>query len=162
MTAPAGTTKLDQARVELHRALVDVMAACGWPAERAHPLPPRQIVSPTGWVDAPRLQDVSTEGARALTATFPVAVALDGADREQVQQLDKLLAHGWTALEAVKVPGDRPGASHTARVLTAGPEFLDVGGIETRAVVFSVRLTLHVRTLCSGPATPSDEASTAP
>lgn len=162
MSDPAAPTRLDAARAALHPAVVETMAACGWPAERALPLPPRQITTPMGWVDAPRLQLASLDGARTVTATFPVAFTVDGADREQVQQLDRLLAYGWAALERVRVPGDRPGTEHVPRVLTAGPEFLDVGGIETRAVVFSVQLTLQVRTLCSGAVTASDQAPSVP
>lgn len=149
---PAAPTKLDETRTALHAALVATMAACGWPAERAHPLPPRQIVPPMGWVDAPTLSQGNVGGAAAVLVTFPVAISLDGADQEQVKQLDKLMAHGWAALET-KLP-----SGHVPRILTAGPQFLDVGGIETRAVVFSVQVTLQVRTLCSASVTASDEA----
>lgn len=166
MTEPAETTKrtrLDDARDVLHGALVRTMAACGWPAERAHRLPPRQVVAPMGWVDAPTLSQGNTSGVSTVMATFPVAVTVDGADQQQVQQLDRLLAHGYAELDQVKLPSDRPGADGpVCRVLTAGPQFLDVGGVETRAVVFSVQLTLQVRTLCSGAVTASDEAPTAP
>lgn len=150
MTSPTPATRLDDARTELHTALVATMAAAGWPAATAVPLPPALITAPMGWVDAPTLaRGTESNGAGTITATFPVAVAVDGTDSRQVQQLDRLLAHGWDLLS--KVP--------RARVLTAGPQWLETpSGQETRGVVFSVQVTLLVRTLCSGSVTGSDEA----
>lgn len=151
MTEPAQPTKLDEARDALHAALVATMAACGWGPERADRLPPRQIVAPQGWVDAPTLGNTAAANVPAgtIAATFPVCVSVDGANREQVAMVDRLLAHGWQQLDAV----DR------ARVLTAGPQFLELpSGAETRAVVFSVQVTLLARTLCSGSITDSHEA----
>lgn len=137
-------TRLDSARVALHQALAETMAACGW-AGRAEALPPRQIVPPMGWVETPTL---APGGAGQITATFPVAVVVDGTSKEQTAQLDALLAHGWQHLGAVE----------RARVLTAGPQLLETGAGQTGAVVFSVQVTLLVRTLCGGAVTDSDNA----
>lgn len=155
MTAPTpNLTKLDEARDRLHAALDEVMTALGW-ADRTDRLPPRQIVAPFGWVDAPTLSNAAQANvpAGSIVATFPVCVSVDGLPREQVALLDRLLAYGWQQLDAVE----------RARVITAGPQFLELpSGAETRAVVFSVQVTLQARTLCSGTLTQSHEAPPAP
>lgn len=156
MTEPiVEPTKLDEAREKLHAALLETMAAVGW-AARADALPPRSIVSPWGWVDAPTLsnQAQAEVPAGALAATFPVVITTDGLTREQVALLDRLLAHGWDKLSAVQL-----GTGTRARVISAGPQFLELpSGQETRAVVFSVQITLQARTLCSGTVTASNDS----
>lgn len=155
MTEPApAVTKLDEARAKLHAALLETMAAVGWTG-RADSLPPRSLVAPFGWVDAPTLANASQAGVPAgiIAATFPVAVAVDGLPREQLALLDNLLAYGWQFLDAVE----------RAHVITAGPQFLELpSGQETRAVVFSVQVNLQARTLCSGTLTDSNTAPPAP
>lgn len=154
-TPPAlPATKLDEIRAALFAALQETMAACGW-AGRADQFPPRQIAAPWGWVDAATLASATQPGvpAGSVVATIPVCVALDGASREQVEAVDRLLAHGFQHLDRVE----------RVRVTTAGPQFIELpSGQETRAVVFQVRGTLQARTLCSGSITDSNQAPPAP
>jgi len=152
MTGPAPRTKLDDTRDALHAALVRTLAAAGWGPERAHRMPPRQPVAPCGWVDAFTLSQGHTEEVPMTAATVPVVLLVDGASPDQVARLDVLMAHGWVELTAAATKPFGPA------ILTAGPDTIDLGGAETRAVVFQVQVPLMVRTLCHSTLTPSDGA----
>ena len=150
MTAPTPpATKLDEAQAALTAALRDVLAdldGADWSA-RVEDTPPWMPVPPMGWVDVPT---VAPSGQGMVTATFPVAVAVDGSEKAQVRQLVRILARGWATFPSVKLAG------MAARILTAGPQFIETGAGETRGVVFSVQLDLQARTLCSGSTTASN------
>lgn len=139
---------LADARELLHAALVDLFVGVGWSPERADAYPPATIRTPGAWVDAPTL---SPQG-HGLVATFPIVVGVDGTDRGQLKRLDAVIAAGWQALERVTLPN---GA--VARLVTVGPDDLDLGTITGRAVVFSVALDLTARTLCPEPLTRSND-----
>lgn len=160
MTGPE-PDRLSAARTALHGALRVTFAAlaaaepdgsvAGWDADRASAHIPRQVVTPCGWVEVPTVHQAPDANGRAQNATFQVFVALDGEDRAQAEQQDRVLAFGWDALAAVKVNGTR------VTVQTAGPGEIDVGGTVQRGVVFSVQVGLMRSTWCSQtivPATP--------
>lgn len=150
MTGPTPpATKLDEAAALLTDALRDVLRdldGVDWSA-RVEAIPPWQPVTPMGWVDVPT---VAPAGSGIVSATFPVVVAVDGSEKVQVRQLRTILARGWDAFPKVSVGG------MAARVLTAGPQFIETGAGETRGVVFSVQVDLQARTLCHGSITASN------
>ena len=142
-------TQLDDAREQLYAALRLVWTSLGWPAERAHPFPPRQVVTPAAWVDVPTVHQAPTERAQAVAGTFPVVFVVDGSQDAQVKLQDKLLAYGWHHLSAVRV--GQEGRQLRATIQTAGPEEVDVGGALTRGLVFRVQVGLQTQTLCPQP-----------
>jgi len=137
-------TRLDEVRAALYAALRLVWAGLGWPAEAASPRPPTRLVPPAAWVDVPT-QHQSPAEVRAMSATFPVVLVTDGSSDQQVRLLDKLLAHAWDQLAAVKV------GPYRAIVQTGGPEDVDTGGATARGLVFRVQVPLQVQTLCPQP-----------
>lgn len=142
-------TRLDEARDALYAALQRVWVGLGWPAERAHRIPPRQMFTPAAWVDVPTVHQAPTERGRAVAATFPVVFVTDGSQDAQVNLQDRLLAHAWQQLDAVKFGEE--GRQHRATVQTAGPEEVDTGGAITRGLVFRVQVGLQTQTLCPQP-----------
>lgn len=136
------TTKLDDARAQLFAALARVWVRLGWPAERAHLLPPASVVAPAAWVDVPTLHQTPTQGARAVAAIFPLMFVVNGAEQAQVEMQDRLLAYAWDELDKVKVAG------YQSTVQTFGPEDVDTGGVLLRGLVARVQVTLQTRTLC--------------
>jgi len=153
--------RLTLARTALHQALRDLFATlaeaalladpehvAGWYPDRAHLHVPRQLVTPCGWVEVPTVHQSPTAQAAALSATFPVFVALDGEDRAQAEMQDQVLAYGFDALDRVTVNGTK------ITVQTAGPGEVDVGGVTARGIVFSVQVRLLVRTFCSSSIVP--------
>lgn len=150
-------TKLDDARAALFEALQLVWTALGWPADRATAWPPRQLVTPCAWVDVPTLHQAPTESARAMAATYPVVFLTDGAQESQVILQDRLLAHAWDQLDAVKV------GQHRVTVQSAGPEDIEVApGSFVRGLAIRVQLPLATQTLCSQKLArePNDEGTT--
>lgn len=148
-------TALDDARDALYAALKLVWTGLGWPAERAHRLPPRQLVTPAAWVDVPTVHQAPTETARAVAATFPVVFVTDGSQDSQVRLQDRLLAYGWHHLAAVRI-GDA-GRQHRATVLSGGPEDVDTGTAIHRGLVFRVQVGLQTQTLCPQPLVQDDD-----
>jgi hypothetical protein len=138
-------TKLDDARAQLFAALQRVWVALGWPAGAATPRPPKRLTPPGAWLDVPTLHQSPTEQARAMSATFPVVFVTDGDSDQQVKLQDKLLAHGWDQLAAVKL------GQHRVIVQSGGPEDVDVGGALARGLVFRVQVPLQTQTLCPQP-----------
>lgn len=151
-------TKLDDARDALHAALARVWTALGWPAERAHRLPPRQLVPPAAWVDVPTVHQAATERGQSTGATFPVVFVTDGSQDSQVRLQDRLLAYAWQELAAVTV--GEPGRAPRVIVQTAGPEDVDMGGGVTRGLVFRVQVPLQLQTLCPQPLAQNDDEGT--
>lgn len=144
-------TKLDDARAALFAALELVWVALGWPAERAHPIPPRQLATPAAWVDVPTVHQAPTEQARTTGATFPVVFVTDGGQDAQVRLQDRLLAYGWHHLSAVKAAG------HRVTVQSGGPEEVEVNGAVARGLVFRVLVPLQLQTLCPQPLVQDNE-----
>lgn len=138
-------TRLDDARAALFAALRLVWTGLGWPADRAHQLPPAQLATPSAWVDVPVLHQSPTEQARGMSATFPVVFVTDGKQDAQVRLQDKLLAHAWDQLSAVKV------GSYRVIVQSGGPDDIDTGGGVARGLVFRVQVPLQTQTLCPQP-----------
>jgi hypothetical protein len=143
-TLPANA--LDDARTLLHGVLADVFELIGWGRDRADRYPPPTIRTPCGWVDAATL----SPAGNGLAATFPIMIAVDGTDRGQVTRLDALLAVTWERLYALKIPQDaeRLARGSTLTLLTAGPDDVDLGGVNTRALSFAVQVPIAPRTLC--------------
>jgi hypothetical protein len=142
-------TKLDEWRDALYQALRTVWTELGWPAERAHRIPPKRLQTPAAFVDVPTIHQAPSERARAVAATFPVVFLVDGDQDSQVRLQDKLLAHGWQQLDDVRM--GEPGRQQRAIVQTAGPEDVDMGGALTRGLVFRVQVGLQTQTLCPQP-----------
>ena len=151
-------TALDDARDALYAALRLVWTSLGWPAERAHRVPPRQVTTPAAWVDVPTIHQAPTERAQAVAATFPVVFAVDGSQDAQVKLQDRLLAYGWHHLAAVRLGAE--GRQSRAIVQTGGPEDVDVGGAVQRGLVFRVQIGLQTQTLCPQPLVQDDEQET--
>jgi hypothetical protein len=155
VTDPLPATKLDDARAQLFAALRRVWTATGWPAERATDLPPRELSTPSAWVDVPVLHQAPTEQARAVAATFPVVFVTDGSQDAQVRMQDRLLAHGWHQLAGVKV------GPHRVTLQSGGPEDVELpGGAVARGLVFRVQVTLQTQTLCPQPLVQDDDEGT--
>lgn len=144
-------TKLDDARAALYAALQLVWTGLGWPAERADPLPPSAVRAPSAWVDVPVLHQSPTADSRGMSATFPLVFLTDGSEQAQVRLQDKLLAHAWDQLAAVKLGG------HRVIVQTGGPDDVDVGGAIVRGLVFRVQVPLRTETLCPQPLVQTSE-----
>ena len=157
--------RLSAARTALHeacRAMLENLAAdaaaadpehvAGWHPDRAHPHVPRQVVTPCTWVEVPTVHQSPDAASRAVSATFPVFVALDGEDQAQAVMQDQVLARGWDAITAASVPGTR------VTVQTAGPGEVDVGGATVRGIVFSVQVGLMRSTWCSTTIVPASAA----
>lgn len=147
-------TKLDTARADLYAALERVWTALGWPAEAAHPRPPKRLAPPAAWVDVPTLHQSPTAQVRAMSATFPLVFVTDGDSDQQVKLQDKLLAHAWDQLARVKV------GQHHVTVQSGGPEDVDVGGVIARGLVFRVQVPLQTQTLCPQPLAQDDDEGT--
>lgn len=153
---PMPDNALDDVRVILHAELEATLARVGW-AGRADKYPPSAIRTPGAWVDA---ATVSTQGNGTI-ATFPLVIGVDGTDRDQVRRLDALLAIVWERLEAVTVPQGhaRLVAGTRLAVLTGGPDDLDLGIANARALSITVQCPIRPRTLCPTALTASDEPS---
>lgn len=150
MTAPMPgenlpDTRLDEARAGLYQALRRVWVALGWPAERATLLPPRELATPSAFVDVPVLHQSPTEAGRGMSATFPLVFVTDGSSEAQVRLQDKLLAYAWHELAQVKL------REHRVIVQSGGPEEVDTGRGIARGLVFRVQVPLQVNTLCPQP-----------
>lgn len=153
MTDLGEPTKLDLARAGLHAAAAAALQACGWPAERASPFPPADTpVPPAAWVEAPTMHQAPGAGVAAIAATFPVVFAVDGSVDAQQRLLDRLMAHAWARLSAVKI-GTTPGHETAVTIQSAAPDDVDVTAGSVLAVRFSCTARLAVRSLC-GDASP--------
>ena len=142
MTAPTiPATKVDATRTVLHEACRLALRDCGWPQERAHRWPPGQAVTPCVFIDVATMHQAPTERASAVALTFPVVLAVNGGDRQQVQQIDGLQAHLWQRLS-------RAATQYQPVVQSAAPEMVDVGGTVVRGIVFRVQTTVQTNTLC--------------
>jgi hypothetical protein len=154
MTEPMPGNALDDLRTLVHGALEATLDRVGW-GGRADRYPPATIRTPAAWIDA---ATVSTQG-QGVVATLPVVIGVDGTDADQVRRLDALLAIAWELLTAVVVPTDSPRLPPGSRLdlLTGGPDDLDLGGVNTRALSITVQCPIRPRTLCPTALTASDE-----
>lgn len=158
---------LHDARDALHAAGARLMTELGQllPDRGFHPehmlrWPVDSPPSPGGWIDVPTVaRIVEASGAEGVTATFPVLFPISGEEQAQVQLQDHLLSRGWDLLAAVELQHPDGRRRSGARVLTAGPADIDVGGATVRGVAFSVQVRLLVRTLCPQRIT-SDDTTT--
>ena len=130
----ADATELSRARTRLYDAVAAELNASPW---RVHRVTPAQIVAPTVYLDSVELGLDTVAGAGFVVATFPVVIVADGQVRRQVEELDDLLAHVWTAALGVGDPSD------------SRPVALDVGGPSLRAHVLRVGVPVLAYSLCA-------------
>jgi hypothetical protein len=97
---------------------------------------PRQIAAPTIYIDSVELNQDEINGATFVTVNFPVVLVHDGAVRAQVEALDDMLAHVWTAAMQVGDP------------TRSRPVNLDVGGPTLRSHLLSVEVPVQAYTMC--------------
>jgi hypothetical protein len=129
----ADTTAVSVARTALYDALKDSAALQSW---RVHRVTPRQIAAPTIFLDSAELSRDTENGVDFVTCLFPVTLVHDGAVRAQVEALDDMLAHVWTAALTVGDPTD------------SRPIDLDVGGPTLRSHVVRVGVPVQAYTMC--------------
>lgn len=129
----ADATAVSVARSALYDALRSSAALASW---RVHRVTPRQIAAPTIYIDSVELSNDSVEGATFVECRFPIVLVHDGAVRAQVEALDDMLAHVWTAAMTVGDPID------------SRPVNLDVGGPTLRSHLVRVGVPIQAITLC--------------
>ena len=127
------TTAISNARTALFDALRAAAPLNPW---RVHRTTPRQIAAPTIYLDSAEMSVDSVNGVGFIVVMFPVVLVHDGAVRAQVDALDDMLAHVWTAALTVGDPSD------------SRPVNLDVGGPTLRSHVVRVGVTVQAYTLC--------------
>lgn len=140
--------RLAEARTNLATALADVLPG----RVHAYPLPRlARGTAPAVWLDRPTVGR-ETVGARSriISATFPVWIVVDGADRAQLAALDDIVAAVWDYAEAT--------TSCEPRFAQPRDTAITVGTGQTPSVlpgyVVDVAVTIAARTLC-----PPDVAS---
>jgi hypothetical protein len=129
----ADTTAVSVARTALYEALRADSSLVSW---RVHRTTPRQIAAPTIYLDSVELSLDNVNGATFVECMFPVVLVHDGAVRAQVEALDDMLAHVWTAAMTVGDPTD------------SRPVNLDVGGPTLRSHLVRVGIPIQAYTLC--------------
>lgn len=129
----ADTTAVSVARTALYDALRASSVISSW---RVHRTTPRQIAAPTIYLDSVELSTDEQNGATFVECMFPVILVHDGAVRAQVEALDDMLAHVWTAAMTVGDPTD------------SRPVNLDVGGPTLRSHQVRVGVLIQAITLC--------------
>ena len=127
------TTAISVARTALYDALRADTALTSW---RVHRTTPRQIAAPTIYIDSVEMGTDDVNGAVFVECMFPVVIVHDGAVRAQVDALDDMLAHVWTAALSVGTPAD------------SRPVNLDVGGPTLRSHLLRVGVPVLAYTLC--------------
>jgi len=130
----ADATAVSEARTRLYDALRRDSSLAPW---RVHRVTPRQIAAPTIYVDSVEFGLDDVNGVGFVAVMFPVVLVHDGAVRAQVEALDDMLAHVWTAaLSASCDPTD------------SRPVNLDVGGPTLRSHVVRVGTLVQAYTMC--------------
>jgi hypothetical protein len=130
----ADTTAVSAARTALYDALRADTFLASW---RVHRVTPRQIAAPTIYLDSAELGLDAVNGVGFVSVMFPVVLVHDGAVRAQVEALDDMLAHVWTAaLNAGSDPSD------------SRPVNLDAGGLTLRSHVVRVGTLVQAYTMC--------------
>jgi hypothetical protein len=129
----ADTTAVSVARTALYDALRGASALSPW---RVHRTTPRQIAAPTIYLDSAELSLDAVNGVGFVSVMFPVVLVHDGAVRAQVEALDDMLAHVWTASLTVGDPSD------------SRPVNLDAGGPTLRSHVVRVGVSVQAYTMC--------------
>ena len=126
-------TAVSVARTALYDALRASPALAQW---RVHRTTPRQIAAPTIYIDSVEMGVDRNVGAGFVECMFPVILVHDGAVRAQVEALDDMLAHVWTAATTVGDPSD------------SRPVNLDVGGPTLRSHLLRVGVHVQAYTMC--------------
>jgi hypothetical protein len=127
------TTAVSVARTALYEALRGSAALASW---RVHRTTPRQIAAPCIYLDSVEMSTDTVNGATFVECMFPIILVHDGAVRAQVEALDDMLAHVWTAAMTVGDPTD------------SRPVNLDVGGPTLRSHLVRVGVLVQAITLC--------------
>ena len=130
----ADLTDVSRARTSLFDALRADAVLSPW---RVYRVTPRQIAAPTIFLDSAELGRDTVDGVGFVSVMFPVVLVHDGAVRAQVEALDDMLAHVWTAALTVGDPSD------------SRPVAMDVGGPTLRAHVVRVGVTVQAYTMCA-------------
>ena len=118
-------------------ALYDALRASGTLAQwRVHRVVPRQIAAPTIYIDDNEFDEDESNNGTVVIVSFPVIIVHDGAVRAQVEALDDMLAHVWTAAMTVGDP------------TRSRPVNLDVGGPTLRSHLLSVEVPVQAYTMC--------------
>lgn len=140
MTAPVievGADRISEARGQLHTMLV---ARTELPAERVHRFPQfGGFPTPCVWVGLPTLSPGISGGTNV---DFPLVLAADGREEQQVADLDAIAASVWDGAKTVAASGGKASPTSTA-VDRLGPD-----GSTTFALTVIVRVPLAVKTLC--------------
>ena len=129
----ADLTAVSVARTALYDALRGSQALAQW---RVHRTTPRQIAAPTIYIDAVEMSVDDGTGAGVVEVMFPIILVHDGAVRAQVEALDDMLAHVWSAAMQVGNPTD------------SRPANLDVGGPTLRSHLVRVGVPVLAYTMC--------------
>lgn len=128
------TTAVSVARTALYDALRASTALASW---RVHRTTPRQIAAPTIYIDSHEMDEDEVNGASFVVVRFPIVMVYDGAVRAQVEALDDIDAHVWTAALTV------------GHVRDSRPVNLDVGGPTLRSQLCRVEVPLLAYTMCT-------------
>jgi len=130
----ADATAVSEARTKLYDALRADSSLAPW---RVHRVTPRQIAAPTIYLDSAELGLDAVNGVGFVSVMFPVVLVHDGSVRAQVEALDDMLAHVWTAaLNAGADPVD------------SRPVNLDAGGPTLRSHMVRVGTLVQAYTMC--------------
>ena len=121
-----------EARTTLHDALTVAL----------DPLPvgltrPDDPATPCAWIDVVTRRMADADGADVVVVTFPVTIAVDGADESQVLALDDLGDVVWhVAIDLTGTP------------TYATPDVVNVGGPRLRSLTTSIDVVTDYLTLC--------------
>jgi len=133
MTTPQSVTA--EARATLTAALTARLNPLEWQVFPTRP--PGELPTPCVYVDVAARRAADADGAPVTVVTFPVVAIVDGADDEQMLELDNVGDAIWdVALELSAVPQ------------YATPDDVDVGGPRLRYLVTSIDVIVEYLTLC--------------
>jgi len=124
------TSRIGQARAQLHEALTAEMTAMPW---RVHLHPPANVTAPCVYIGPYESDSVEPR----MVIRFPVVIVVDGVDRRQVEQLDDI---GAAVSDAILRAGGIPRSTVTTRPDGVSPTL--------RASETTAELTLATMTLC--------------
>ena len=100
---------------------------------------PDEVATPAVWIDVARRR--ANDDGVGLVVTLPVVAVVDGADRAQLDALDRIGDLIWQAAGEVGAPRSDE------------PYDLDVGGPRLRALTTYVDVDVFADTLCPTPIT---------
>jgi hypothetical protein len=125
------------ARTRLYDALVPRFAGTGVNVERVRP---PELAVPVCYLDVAGRRFDNVDGAPVVVVVIPVVIIVDGANEEQVAQLDDLGDDvWWVALELTYTP------------VGSFPATIDVDGPTLRGSVTNVEVDVDHLTLCPDP-----------